>query len=226
MKKVINLCVFDDHPIVIEGVKSILSKCEDIEVVGVGQTIDTIVDTAVMNNADVVLLDLVMPYASNSSEISTMHAHEIIQALENKNIKIIVFSSKIVRQIVKKLIEGGISGYIYKGDDLSLNIPNAVRMVYESGIYFSESIHMVLSSHMEEQTNLALTKRQCDIAEFFVLNPERSIQDAAKVFFVAEVTIKKHLTDVYKRLNISGSNKRQKLIATCKRIGLFDFAMR
>ena len=113
--------------------------------------------------------------------------------------------------IIRELLEGGIKGYIYKGDDMSLDIPNAIAEVHLGGIFYSKSVSRILFE-IKDSREFILTQRRLELIEYFKMNENGTNLSAAQFFQISEETVKKHLKGIYKQLNLEGSNKRAQML--------------
>ena len=216
----IRVCLFDDHPIIMKTLKDIVNGTENMTVVGEGRTMNSVLPVIKETQPHVILLDLSMPSEADD-ESSTGGILPLLKQIKiNTNCKTIVFSSQLLRFIVKELSEGGIKGYIYKGDPMSLDIPKAISEVHLGGIFYSKSVSKILFK-VEEDSGFILTERQLELIEYFTKYIDGTNSSAAHYFNIGEETVKKHLKAIYKSLNIEGGNKRAKMLETISEMGLF-----
>ena len=98
--------IVDDHPIVREGVTTVLEHERDIDVVGAAGTIDDGLRLAAKLHPDVVLLDLRLPDSSSFDGVASF-VHE--------GRSIVVFTAYDTDDDVFRAIRGGARGYLLKG---------------------------------------------------------------------------------------------------------------
>ncbi len=131
MKK-ITLLLVDDHRIVRQGLRALVSEAEDMEVVGEAENGSEAVQVAIKTAPDVVVMDVVMP-VTNGLEAT----RQIMKKAPSS--KVLVLSSYSDEDYVRQLTEAGALGYVVKqtaAEDLLL----AIREVQKGRAFFSASI--------------------------------------------------------------------------------------
>ncbi len=123
----INLLIADDHPIYLNGLRTVLQDVEDIKIIGEARNGLEVIDFLKTKPADIVLLDINMP------EMDGIEcAKEISQ--NGFNTKIIILTQYNEPRFIKKL-EKYISGYLLKDTDKNVLI-QAIRIVNIGDKYF------------------------------------------------------------------------------------------
>jgi DNA-binding NarL/FixJ family response regulator len=128
----IRLFIADDHPIVREGLKNILSNCPDIFLVGETSSGNDVVTECEQNKINVLLLDISMPGPGFL---------EIIHRLKMKipDLKILVLSMHAEKHYAMRAIKTGASGYLTK-DHSTDELARAIRQVYNGNMYLTPAI--------------------------------------------------------------------------------------
>ena len=121
--KTINVMIVDDHPMVAEGIQSILESYDDIHVVGCLCNGRTAIDSFENLNPDVILMDLNMP------ELGGLSATEIM--LERRpDTRIVILSMHDNPEYISMALSPGAMGYILKDvptDEIKLAIDTVMR---------------------------------------------------------------------------------------------------
>src|SRR5580765_848172 len=125
----IRLFIVDDHPLVIEGIHSLLQNEKDIEWAGQAMNAQSCLGLFVNHTADIVLMDISMP---------GMDGVELCSVMKEKYPGVFILGLSTFNQglYIKKMVENGASGYILKntsGEELL----KAIHAVCDGGIYFS-----------------------------------------------------------------------------------------
>ena len=103
----INIHLADDHQILIDGIKTLLSTIPGFSVVGTSLNGTTIYEEVVQNKADVLVLDISMPEKDGI---------QVLKEFSKKGFpcKVIILSSYDDLKIVKEVMKLGASGYLTK----------------------------------------------------------------------------------------------------------------
>ena len=119
----LRIAIVDDHPMVAEGIQSILESYDDIEVVGTlngGRAVIEELDTL---NPDVILMDLNMP------DLGGLSATEIV--LEQRpGTRIVILSMHDSPEYISSALNHGAMGYLLKDvptDEIKLAIDTVMR---------------------------------------------------------------------------------------------------
>lgn len=136
MLKRITLLLVDDHPIVLDGLRSHLSTRPEIEVVGQATDGQQALRKARQIKPDIILLDLSMP---------GMNGLEFMAALRDGSpwSKIIVLSMHDNREYITQAIQLGARGYLLK-DTSPAELFRAITAVHANEVYFSPAVSRVV----------------------------------------------------------------------------------
>ena len=128
----IKILIVDDHKIFIQALNVLLKNENNIEIVG--QTEDSVnaIDLVEEKVPDVVVLDLAMP-GINGIELTRQLRHRF------SNIKVICLSIHNEPQLVREMVDAGVSGYILKNAAF-LELTDAIRDVHRGRIIFGKEI--------------------------------------------------------------------------------------
>src|ERR1700743_712621 len=106
-KDKILLALVDDHPIVIHGIVSLLTKQEEISVTGTFNNGEDFLSFLKENKPDIVLLDIMLP-DTNGIDLCKQ-----IKAI-SPGIRILALSNHTERSLIMQMLQNGASGYILK----------------------------------------------------------------------------------------------------------------
>lgn len=123
----VRVVLADDHAIVREGLRALIDRQSDMEVVGEAGDGRTAVDVALRLKPDVVVMDLSMPVLNG-----TRAAKELIW--RNPDIRILALTVHEERSYLRELLEAGAAGYLLKRV-ASEELVHAIRRVAEGGRY-------------------------------------------------------------------------------------------
>ena len=128
----IRVFIVDDHPVVIEGIHSLLQNEKDIAWVGQAMNAQSCLGFFVNNTADVVLMDISMP---------GMDGVELCAVMKEKYSGIFLLGLSSFNQgiYIKKMLENGASGYILKNSSKE-DLIKAVHSVNEGSIFINGEV--------------------------------------------------------------------------------------
>lgn len=189
----IRVFITDDHPVVIEGIHSLLQHEKDMDWVGQAMNAKSCLGFFVNNTADVVLMDINLP------DISGV---ELCSLMKEKYPGIMILGLSTFNQglYIKKMMENGASGYILKNASKE-ELINAIHAVHEGNIFFSGEVSQALQDYQKfSQVELpVLSRREKEIliliAEGYT-NPE-----IAEKLFVSHFTVDSHRKNLLAKLN-------------------------
>jgi len=125
----IKLLVVDDHPVVRQGVRQILSDAADLAVMGEALSGSEAIAKAQTEEWDAVLLDLSMPGSDGLEVLKQLRR-------EHPHLPILILSTYPEDQFALRAIRAGASGYLTK-DSAGEQLAAAIRRVVEGNLYLS-----------------------------------------------------------------------------------------
>jgi DNA-binding NarL/FixJ family response regulator len=197
----INVLISDDHTIVRDGLKSLLSAAEAITVVGEAESGRQAVSEAKRLRPDVVLLDLAMPLL-NGVEAT----RQILKALPAT--RVLILSSYSSPHHVNQAIAAGAAGYVLK-ETAANDLLVAIREVHSGNAYFSPLITKNLYQNLLRRgspspaiNQAKLSARQMEtlqlIAEGYVT------KQIAQMLSITVKTVERHRQALMDKLDIHG----------------------
>ncbi|GAA0537654.1 response regulator [Chitinophaga japonensis] len=187
----------DDHPLVLEGLRSLLRYETDIELVGHTRTGRSCLSFLTQHPADVILMDTILP------DISGI---DLCAAVKARYPGIIVLGLSFFKEkkYVCGMMDSGASGYVLKNADKE-ELLRAIHTVHAGKTYLSFDA----SEAIREETNGAagrhphLTRREKEILPLIAegyTNPE-----IAEKLFISATTVDSHRKNLLAKLNARNS---------------------
>lgn len=195
------ILICDDHLVVIDGIKRVLSDHPEFEVVGEALEGNQAVEQAESLRPDIVIMDISMP-GLNGVE-ATLQIKKLCP-----DIRIIVFTMHSNKEFVIDLFRAGISGYVMKKDPTS-DLILALKAVKQGGTYLSTTTPGILLSHMKELEqgksdkdgfeSLSLREREI----FRLLAEGMPIKKIASQLYISPKTVGSHKYNIMGKLDAS-----------------------
>jgi DNA-binding NarL/FixJ family response regulator len=199
----IKVLLVDDQDILVEGLKLILGKEEDIEICGTANNGRKAYEICKWNRPDVVLMDIKMP------EVNGVEATSMIKR-DFPGVSIIVLTTFNDDEYIYEALKNGASGYLLK-DASPAEIAGAVRTVYKGGALiqseiavkvldkFSELAKGSRERHIDPRAEL-LTEREIEICR--LVAEGKNNKEIADELYLSQGTVKNHITKVLIKLDL------------------------
>lgn len=197
----IKVLLADDHQIMLDGLKAILSKDKSLDVVGTASHGLEVLEFLKKDPVDVLLLDLQMPVMDGLE--TTMHVKK-----SYPDVKVIMLTTNDEGSIITSLFKVGATGYLLK---------NASKEYLIQGIKDAFEGKKVLSSHLTEKMIDSLsempklkegeipkiTKREIEVVK--LIAQELTTQEIADTLFVSTNTVATHKRNLFVKMDVKNS---------------------
>ncbi len=213
----IRVFLADDHLILREGIRSLLQKVQDIEVVGeAGDGVEAVAKVGQLL-PDVVLMDITMP---------GMSGLEATREIKRKypQLKILILTIHETSQYLSQMLQAGASGYVVKTTATS-ELISAIRAVHQGDVYLYPSItRMLVEDYLqrvkggEEKTSYeGLTSREREILVHIA--EDKKNKEIADLLGISVRTVQAHRTNLMDKL---GAHDRTELVKYAINKGIID----
>lgn len=194
----ITVAIVDDHPIVRDGIRSILETQSDLRVLA------SVAHDRDIPSDDAMILVLDWELAGGEGGVPT------IERLRKRlpHARILVFSAYAQADRVRAALAAGAAGYVLKGSPAD-ELISAIRSIAEGGSYLGSGISR--PGHRFDR----LTTRELEVLRHVARG--LSNHEIAEALHVTERTVKFHLSSVFARLS---AKRRSQAIAIAKERGL------
>ncbi len=188
----------EDHVLLREGLRALLSTTPDMEVVGEAEDGRGAVEQARRLAPDIVLMDLSMPNSNGMEAIRRIKTY-------NPAIKIIVLTVHKTEEHVRTALSAGADGYVLK-DDSHLDLLAAMSSAHKGKVYLSPGIcDKVINGFLERNTDPSstrswdrLTLREREITKLIAEGCKT--RDIAQHLSISVKTVEKHRSNLMKKL--------------------------
>ncbi len=196
-KAKIKVVLADDHQIVRTGLRAMLEKSGDIEVVTEAANGRTAVEAVQSLSPDVVIFDISMPDLNGIEAARQIHA-------ASPDVKVIALSMHSDQRFVAGMLEAGASAYLLKTCSFE-ELTSAIHCVINNQSYLSPDIaHIIIkdytsTGHLEHMAT-SLTNREREVLQ--LMAEGRNTKEVALQLNVSIKTVETHRQRIMDRLNI------------------------
>jgi len=189
----IRVFIVDDHPMVVEGIRSMLLQLPMVEVAGHAMNAASCLGYFVSNTADLVLLDINLP---------DQNGNEVCKILLEKRpeLKIIALTNFDQITYLQNMKDAGAQGYLLKNSSID-EIEKAMEAVLSGKEYWlgrdsvKESIH--------EHNQLLLTRREIEVLK--LIAEGLTNHEIADKLFVSASTVDSHRKNLMAKLHVKNT---------------------
>ena len=195
--EIIHVILADDHTLVRAGIRALLEKIPEVEVVGEAGDGREVLDLVKAKQPELVVMDIAMP-GLNGLEATERMARDF------PNVRIIMLSMHDNEEYVMRALKSGASGYLLK-KAATAELETAVREVLRGEIYLSREIKLIrkypLQGILAHKSPLEqLTSRQREVLQMIAEGQNtKSIGDILKV---SPKTVEYHRLKLMAELNV------------------------
>jgi len=197
----IRVIIADDHTIVREGLKQLLSAESDLEVVGEARDGHEALKIARDTDFDVLLLDMSMPGKGGMELIRQVKS-------EKPKVRILVLSMHAEHQYAVRAIKSGASGYLTK-DSASTQLLSAIRKVAGGGAFISAEVaeQLALSAmpHAEGPPHASLSDREYQVFQLLVAGT--SVSEIAQQLNLSVKTVSTHKARLMEKMGLANQTE-------------------
>ncbi len=186
----IKLLIIEDHPLVVEGYKTLIESHQDFSLCGVANNAKDALLLLESCNPDVILLDIMLPGMTGLDLI------EIIHTKYSKS-KILVVSTFSQRYYVETMLEKGAKGYLLKNAS-SNEIIEAIHSVFDDEIFLSKEISDNLKKNATQP--ISLSRREIEVLKLIATGLTN--KEIAEKLFISPLTVDSHRKNLITKLDV------------------------
>jgi len=196
----IRVIVADDHHLVRQGIRALLEKADDIEVVAEAADGQEAVGLVERLAPDVLLMDIAMPRLSGIQAVGRVRALGV-------GTQVVILSMYSDEALVRQALRSGAQGYLLKRS-VSEELLLAVRAASRGEIYLSPGIcQSVVADFLARQTDAdklspfeRLTSREREVLQ--LISEGHTNNAIAQVLKVSAKTVEKHRANLMSKLRV------------------------
>jgi len=192
----LKIYIVDDHQMLIDGLKALLSDEKHISIVGENILPKQALKEIGEYRPDIVLTDINMP---------EMDGIELTREIKKQqpDIKIIALSMFGERETISDMLKAGVSGYILKNTGKQ-ELLKAIDKVANGGTFFSDEIssEMMRPATPPEAKEISLSQREIEVIE--LIAKEYTNAKIAEALFISERTVETHRKNIFRKTDTKG----------------------
>jgi len=211
--KPIRVLIVDDHPVVRQGLQSLLSNYPDIQVAGEADTGLSALEQAALLQPDVVLLDIRLPGASGIDVTRQLRRH-------NPQARIIILTAHEDDEYLIGALQAGAHGYLLKSTSHQ-TLTEAIRNAHAGLRVLSPNLVDGVLRQFKELARESLVSQsglsESELEMLRLLAEGATNKEMAERLYWSEATVKRKIGDILAKLEVSN---RAQAVAEAVRRGL------
>jgi two-component system, NarL family, nitrate/nitrite response regulator NarL len=193
----VSVGLVDDHPLMIEGIVTLLSRAQDLQILSTGSTAKDIIEISSRFHPDVIIVDLSMAgdvYAAIAMSIKV-----------SPNTKIVAFTAATGVDSAIRALDAGANGYVLKGSSAQ-ELIQAVEAVRHGETYITQGF---ASQVIAALRNATLRRVAAEAVRFSIREDQivrlllrgHTNKEIATALKISEKTVKNYMTILMQKLN-------------------------
>ncbi len=194
----IKILIADDHPVVREGFKQIISKADDLLVEAEALSGFEVVELVNKKDFDVVVLDLSMPGKDGLEVLKDLKAIR-------PSLPVLILSMHPEEQVALRTFKSGAAGYLNK-ESAPGELVNAIRKIHSGGKYVSPALAEKLVADLdkkEEEPHESLSDREFQV--FRLIASGMDVDEIAKELFISVKTVRTYRDRILEKLQLKNN---------------------
>lgn len=190
----LNLLLVDDHAIVTDGLRSLLSTDSMFDIKGEARNGKEALEMLSYLKVDLVLMDIDMP------QMNGIEALKVIRK-EYDQVRVIILTMHDEKAMIKLLLDAGADGYLLKNSPKE-DLIKAIEAVMAGQQHLSEEVNSVLLSSDKPQSGALsqLTEREVEIVK--LIAEGLSNKEIGEKLFISHRTVDTHRTNLMQKLGV------------------------
>jgi two-component system, NarL family, response regulator len=203
-ESVIRILIADDHPIVREGIVSIIQRRRDMQVVAEATNGKEALELFRQHKPDVALMDVRMPQVDGPEAILAIRK-------EFPKARIIILTTYDGDEYVFQALRAGAKAFLLK-DSPREHLLEAIRAVHAGQTFLPQEMATKLAARMSRPE---LTAREQAVLR--LMTAGKTNHDIASELFIAEATVKSHVNSILSKMQV---NDRTQAVTLALKRGL------
>lgn len=193
----VQVALVDDHPVLMEGLKTLLLNNMDVDIAGCFVNGASILSYMESHTPDIILLDIALP---------DINGITLCQQIKKKapGTLVLIFSNHSERSMIMQAIQSGASGYLLKNAGLE-ELRNGIHEALNGGIAFSKEVSEIISRPAKNglEGPPQLTRREKQIIK--LLADGKTSVRIAEELSVSSLTIDTHRRNLMQKFGVKNT---------------------
>jgi NarL family two-component system response regulator LiaR len=186
----VRVLIADDHRLILDGIRKALEDDGGFEIVGETQSGTQVLPLVSRTNPELVLLDLRMPNMDGLACLDELKRR-------HPDVKVIMLSASTSPELIETALRRGATAYILKSVEPA-DLASTIRQALDGNVFSTAGLPE--PSEPIGAKAAGLTDREVTILRSLARG--RSNEEIAKELWVAQQTVKFHLTNIYRKLGV------------------------
>jgi two-component system NarL family response regulator len=189
--KSLTILIADDHPVVREGLVSLISREPDLQVIAQARDGREALEQFLVHHPDVVLLDMRMPVMDGIGTLMAI-CGKVPAA------RVCMVTSYQNEEDVYRALRAGAQGFVLK-EASGIELVECIRTVAAGSTWVPPRVGAMLAKRVSERE---LTRRETDVLQLIAKG--KSNKEIGVAFDISEATVKVHVTHILEKLKVTG----------------------
>ncbi|RYD58298.1 MAG: response regulator transcription factor [Sphingobacteriales bacterium] len=199
MQTPVSIFLIDDHPIVRNGIRSLIESMGPYKVIRQFDNGQDLIDAIPFDEApQLMILDLAMPVMDGKETVKQLRAL-------NVNIPVLILTLETDEQTIIELFRMGIRGYLPKSSTAEI-LKKAIDDVIHTGYYHNEILIKALTANTEDkapqQPLVHATEREAEFLRLVCDEQEYTYEQIAHMMGISRRTVDGHRESLFEKFNI------------------------
>jgi DNA-binding NarL/FixJ family response regulator len=201
-KPTIRVLIVDDHPIVREGLASLLSKQPDFEVCGEADDVQNAIRLVETTKPDVVTIDISLKSGDGLDLIRRVKEHD-------RSVRMLACSLFDETLFAERALHAGAMGYVNK-QEATRTIVKAIRQILDGKVYLSDPMldrlaHRLIGGRdkVERPVVDVLSDRELEV--FRMIGDGLTLQQIARKLHIGAKTVETHKRRIKQKLRLENA---------------------
>ncbi len=190
------IILVDDHELIREGLKKVIAKESDIEVIGEAQNAEEMFKLLSKNEIDIVVLDITLPGRSGLDLISEIKTHY-------PEVKVLILSMHPEDRFAVRALRAGAYGFITKGTASKILI-EALRKIADGRKFITPTLaeHLALELDVDHNKPLHenLSNREFEVMR--LIAEGKSVSEIAEMLFISVNTVTSYRARIMEKMKM------------------------